>query len=82
MRGKIGQKKPEFHKKTSILIPNKRFEDSKETKRQKKLVFQKKRGITIYVKANITVKDNTCSSAYVSGIWIPGAFALITTGKG
>ena len=44
MRGKIGQKKPEFHKKTSILIPNKRFEDSKETKRQEKLVLQKKWG--------------------------------------
>ena len=44
MRGKNWTKKPEFHKKTSILIPNKRFEDSKETKRQKKLVFQKKKG--------------------------------------
>ena len=37
-------KKPEFHKKASILIPNKRFEDSKETKRQEKLVLQKKWG--------------------------------------
>ena len=60
-------KKPEFHKKTSILIPNKRFEDSKETKRQEKLVLQKN-GVTRYVKTSITVNDNTCSSAYVSGI--------------
>ena len=74
-------KKPEFHKKQAFWSLIKDLRIQRKQKDKKNWSF-KKNGVTRYVKTNITVNDNTCSSAYVSGIWIPGAFALITTGKG